>query len=222
VVSITQSGGIATGQSPGTANITATYQGVPSPNATVLVTSSALSTITVTPSTGKVPEGVTLQFAATGQFVNNTTQNLTTNVTWASSQPSIATISNATGQQGLAEGVAAGQTSISAIFAGVVGSANLNVNNATVVSIAITPANFTAPVGTTVSYNAKGTFSDQSVVDLSTQVTWSSSVPAVATINTTGLANTAGAGTTVITASFTQQTQSGPVTVTATTNLTVP
>jgi hypothetical protein len=59
-------------------------------------------------------------------------------------------------------------------------------------------------------------------VDLSPQVTWSSSVPAVATINTTGLANTAGAGTTVITASFTQQTQGGPVTVTATTNLTVP
>ena len=222
VVSIATTGGIATAQSPGTANITATYQGVTSPNATVLVTGSALSTITVTPSPGQAPEGVALQFAATGHFADTSTQNLTTNVTWASSQPSIATVSNATGQQGLAEGVTAGQTTITAVFAGIVGNAFLNVTNATLMSIAITPANSHAPVGSSVLFDAKGTFSDQSVVDLSTQVTWSSSVPAVATINSVGVANTASSGTTVITASFTQQTQTGPVTVTATTNLTVP
>ena len=222
VVSIATTGGTATAQSPGTANITATYQGVTSPNATVLVTGSALSTITVTPSPGQAPEGVALQFAATGHFADTSTQNLTTNVTWASSQPSIATVSNATGQQGLAEGVTAGQTTITAVFAGIVGNAFLNVTNATLMSIAITPANSHAPVGSSVLFDAKGTFSDQSVVDLSTQVTWSSSVPAVATINSVGVANTASSGTTVITASFTQQTQTGPVTVTATTNLTVP
>ena len=222
VVSIATTGGTATAQSPGTANITATYQGVTSPNATVLVTGSALSTIVVTPSPGQAPEGVALQFAATGHFADTSTQNLTTNVTWASSQPSIATVSNATGQQGLAEGVTAGQTTITAVFAGIVGNAFLNVTNATLMSIAITPANSHAPVGSSVLFDAKGTFSDQSVVDLSTQVAWSSSVPAVATINSVGVANTASSGTTVITASFTQQTQTGPVTVTATTNLTVP
>ncbi len=203
VVSILQPG-IATGQSAGTATIKATYLPYLSTpgTANVLVTSSALSTITVTPSAGQVPEGVALQFAATGHFADTTTQNLTTNVTWASSQPAIATISNAIGQQGLAQGVTAGTTSISAVFAGIVGSANLNVTTATLVSIAITPANSHAAVGTTVSFDAKGTFSDQSVVDLTTQVTWSSSVPAVATINSAGLANTAGTGQTTITATF--------------------
>ncbi len=201
IVSIT-AGGVATGQSAGTANITATYQGITSNMAAVLVTSFPLSTITVSPSAGQVPEGVALQFTALGTFANSQTENLTSNVTWASSQPSIATVSNATGQQGLAEGVTAGTASISADFAGIVGSANLNVTTATLVSIAITPANSHAPVGTTVSFDAKGTFSDQSVVDLSTQVTWSSSVPAVATINSAGLANTAGTGQTTITATF--------------------
>jgi trimeric autotransporter adhesin len=225
IVSITTPGGIATGQSAGTANITATYQGVTSNMAGVLVTSSPLSTITVSPSASQVPEGVALQFTALGTFANSQTQNLTTNVTWASSQPSIATISNATGQQGLATSVATGQTSITAVFAGVVNQPPLPilmVSTATLVSIAITPANFTAPVGTTVLFDAKGTFSDSTVVDLTTQVTWSSSVPAVATINTLGTASTASSGTTVISATFSQQTQTGPLTITGTTNLTVP
>ena len=201
VVSITQSG-IATGQSAGTANITATYQGVTSNSAVVLVTSSPLISISILPSPGQVPEGVALQFAATGHFADTTTQTLTTNVTWASSQPSIATISNAMGQLGLAKGVTAGMTSISAVFAGIIGNANLNVTNATLVSIAISPSNPTVTRGNSVNFTAKGTFSDGSQVDLTSQVTWTSSNVTVATINNAGQANTASPGQTTITATF--------------------
>jgi uncharacterized protein YjdB len=201
VVSITPTG-IATGQSAGTANITATYQSVTSNMAAVLVTASPLSTITVSPSTGQVPEGVALQFTALGTFANSQTENLTSNVTWASSQPSIATVSNATGQQGLAEGVTAGTASISADFAGIVGSANLTVTNATLVSIAILPSNPIVTHGTSVNFTAKGTFSDGSQVDLTTQVTWTSQFATVATINASGVANTVSPGQTTITATF--------------------
>jgi hypothetical protein len=218
VVTIT-AGGVATGQSAGTANITATYQSITSNSAGVVVTASPLVSIAVTPPAPTVPAGVAQQFAAIGTFANATTQNLTTNVTWASSQPTVATISNAFGQQGIATGVSAGQTSITAVFASIVSNpaATLNVSNATLVSIAVTPNNFSTNTGTTVNYRAIGTFSDQSTVDLTTQVTWASSVPSVATISTVGLASTASPGTTVISAAFTQN----GVTVNGMTNLTV-
>jgi hypothetical protein len=139
VVSIT-TGGIANGLSAGSANITAAYQGVTSNFFGVIVTSSPLVSIALTPSTATTYEGVSLQFAATGTFMNGQTQTLTNNVTWASSQPSIATISNVVGQQGFATGVAPGQTSITALFANVVSApATLTVSNATLVSIAVTP-----------------------------------------------------------------------------------
>ena len=96
-------------------------------------------------------------------------------------------------------------------------AATLTVTNATIVSIAVTPANANVAAGTQVAYAAKGTFSDSSVVDLTTQVTWSSSVATVATINSVGVANAASPGTTVISAAFTQN----GTTVTGTTNLTV-
>jgi hypothetical protein len=219
VVSITSTGGIATGQSAGSANITAAYQNVTSPRAPVVVTSSPLASIAVTPSPATTPEDVSLQYTAIGTFANSSTQNLTTNVTWASSQPSVATISNAAGQQGVATGIAAGQTSITAVFASIISNqATLTVSNATLVSIAVTPNNFSTTVGATINYRAVGTFSDSSTVDLTTQSTWSSSDPSVATINSfNGVASTASAGTTVITAAFTQN----GVTVTGMTNLTV-
>ena len=218
VVTITP-GGVATGQSAGSANINAAYQSVTSPNASVVVTSSPLVSIAVTPSPATIPEDVALQYTAIGTFADSTTQNLTTNVTWASSQPSVATVSNPPATPGLATGVAAGQTSITAVFASIVSNqASLTVSNATLVSINITPINFSTTVGQTVNYRAVGTFSDSSTVDLTSQSTWSSSSPSVATINTfNGIASTASTGTTVIKAIFTQ---SG-VTITGTTNLMV-
>ncbi len=150
-------------QSAGTANITAKYQGVTSNAAGVLVTSSALASIAVTPSPATIPDGVSLPFTAIGTLRTGTTQNLTANVTWASSQPSVATISNALGQQGVATGSHPGQTSITAVFAGIVSSrhATLTVTNATISLDRCDSTNpATATVGTNVSFTAMGTFSD--------------------------------------------------------------
>jgi hypothetical protein len=172
--------------------------------------SGQLVSIAVTPVTASVPEGVSTAFAAIGTFADHSTQNLTSNVTWASGQSSVATINNSVGHQGIATGVAAGQTPITAVFAGIVGTATLNVTNATIVSIAVTPPSPNVNVGTAVAFTAKGTFSDSSVIDLTSQVTWASSVATVATINNIGQANTAGVGPTTITATFTQNGVSVP------------
>src|SRR4029077_3315310 len=66
-------------------------------------------------------------------------------------------------------------------------------------SIAVTPANPAVGIGGTQQFTATGTYSDQSTQDLTSQVTWTSSSPAVATINGTGRATAASQGTTTIT-----------------------
>src|SRR5215467_12986736 len=72
----------------------------------------------------------------------------------------------------------------------------------TLSSIAVTPASPAhLKVGSTQQFTATGTFSDGSMSDISTSVTWTSGTPATATISATGLATGVAAGTTSITAS---------------------
>src|SRR5208282_895103 len=61
-----------------------------------------LESIAVTPSPASAPVGSTVQFTATGTYSSGPTQDITDSVTWNSSNGSAATISNATGSQGLA------------------------------------------------------------------------------------------------------------------------
>ena len=71
----------------------------------------------------------------------------------------------------------------------------------TLQSIAVTPPSPTISVGATQQFKATGTYSDSSMQDISTSVTWASSNTNFATIAaTTGLATGAGIGTTQITA----------------------
>jgi hypothetical protein len=194
---------VALGQSAGPATITATYQGI-SGIANVLVTPSPLSSIAIAPPAASVPVGVATQFNAIGTFADSSTQNLTSSVTWSSSQPSVGTVSNANNRQGIATGIGQGTTDISAVFASVVSTtpAVLTVTNATIQSIAVTPNPASAAAGTPVTFTATGTFSGGIVIDLTGQVSWTSSVATVATINNIGLANAASPGTTNITATF--------------------
>ena len=51
---------------------------------TLTVTAAALVSIAVTPANPSIAKGLTQQFTATGTFTDNSTQNLTSQVTWAS------------------------------------------------------------------------------------------------------------------------------------------
>ena len=81
-------------------------------------------------------------------------------------------------------------------------STTLTVGSATLVSITVTPANPSLTVGGTQQFTATGHFSDGTTQNLTTTATWSSSVPTVATISSTGLATIVGPGTSTISASF--------------------
>ena len=85
----------------------------------------------------------------------------------------------------------------------------------TLSSLAVTPATPSVPLGLTQQLKATGTFSDGSTADLTATVSWSSSNPSLATVNTaSGLATSVALGSTVITA--TSGSVSGTTTLTVT------
>jgi uncharacterized protein YjdB len=154
------------------------------------------TSITVTPENPIILVGTTQQFTATGKFPVAPTDDITTYVTWQSSNTAVATVDN----KGLARGLAAGTTIITATFGDVSGGTILTVTSASLSSITVTPANPTIHGGTTQQLTAIGAFSDGTTYDVTTSVTWTSINTAVATINSNGLVMALTAGTTTITA----------------------
>jgi trimeric autotransporter adhesin len=195
--------GLATGASPGSVTITATFALIPGTTG-LTITNANLNTIEVLPATATIARGTTQGFTALGHYSNGTTQDLTTQVTWGSLTPSVATVSNAVGTEGLASGIAAGMATVTASFNGVTGTAALTVTAATLSSISVTPASGGINAGDTRQYTAIGTYSDATTQDITQLVLWDSSVPGVALISnaggTRGLATAIATGDTNITA----------------------
>jgi len=82
-----------------------------------------LTSIAVTPTNPAIQAGSMQQFTATGTYSDNSTQNITSQVTWASSNSSVAAINST----GLATGTAVGGSTISATKGSVSGSTTLTV-----------------------------------------------------------------------------------------------
>jgi len=199
----TVAAGLATGVSAGTANITASVPGRTSNPAVLTVTSATvLQSIAVTPALPTLAAGGTLQFTATGTYLNTitnmtSTQDITGQVTWASATAATATIS----ASGLATAVANGTSAISATLSGVMGQTTLTVGTAVAVGLKVAPANPNAAVGTTVPFTALELLSNGLTQPLTGAVTWTSGTAATATIGaTTGVAQALATGTSVITA----------------------
>jgi hypothetical protein len=88
-----------------------------------------LRVINITPSSPLgINSGTPLQFAATGIYSDNSTQDLTAKMVWTSSDTSIAIVSNEPSSIGLTTAVSKGYCSISATFGGVSGSTIIGVN----------------------------------------------------------------------------------------------
>lgn len=209
------SAGLATGVTSGTSTIAAT-EGTVSGSTVLTVTSAALVAIEVTPAGSSLETGFTRQFTATGIFSDGSSQDLTAAVTWSSSMPSIAAISNVAGSQGLATGTAAGTTTITATLGTASGGTDLTVTGASLVAIHVVPTSPVVGVGTIRFLTAIALFSNGATRNFTQTATWTSSVPAVATVSDVapvkGRVAALAPGTTEITATL--GTISGATTVT--------
>jgi len=200
ISNVSGSQGLASAVAKGMSTISATLDGIT--GSTVLSVTPALQSIAITPADPNVPKGETEAFTATGTFADNSTENLTNQVTWASANIAAATISNAPGSFGLASALATGTSTISATFEGITGSTVLTVSPAALVSISLSPANPSVIEGTTDQFTATGTYSDDSTQNLTNLVTWSSAAPSVATISSAGLASAIAPGASTISAFY--------------------
>lgn len=205
VSSAAGSNGRAGALAVGPATVSASFDGVTG-STELTVTEAALVSIQVTPENPSLPKGTTRQLTATGLYSDNTTQDLTGQVTWATSDPSVASVSNAAGTNGLASALTAGPADVIAALGTVYGAASLTVTAAVLVSIEVNPCNAVTAMGVTRQFTASGVYSDSTLQDLTQQATWGSSVESVAAISNAdgsrGLATPAGIGSTVISAAL--------------------
>ncbi|HKQ70542.1 MAG TPA: Ig-like domain-containing protein [Polyangiaceae bacterium] len=181
VVVVTPSG-IGTTIAAGTSIVSATV-GAIAGTTTVTVTTASLQSITVVPAMTTLAIGGSVQLKATGNYSDDTSVDLTASVTWSSSATGIAAVSNAAGQSGFVTALSGGSATISATLGTAAGKALVTVTPATLKQIDITPQNPSVPKQAKVSFIARGTYSDGSVIDVTTTATWSSDEPGIASIS---------------------------------------
>ncbi len=195
IVSVT-TGGTITGVAIGSAEITATSVFAPTVSATVTVTVNAAPPSVV--SVSVLPQGAVMvagdELALTADVVVRS--GASTDVTWSSSDNSVATVAT----DGKATAVAVGTVTITAtsVFdATKSGSTSITVNpKPAIVSVTITNPPTALIAGTKAQLSADVT----AVGGAATGVTWSTSNAAFATVSTTGEVSAVAAGNVTITA----------------------
>jgi len=140
------------------------------------------------------------QFRAFGVFKDGTVENLTNQVTWTSSDPHVALVSN----KGLVKALKQGVTKIKAWFKGKSDSSILTVTEANLVTVELTPVFSLLPLNFQQQYTSMGIFDDETKQDLTRFARWGSYDPTIATISNSrrnkGLATGLNLGITAITA----------------------
>ncbi len=196
--------GFVTATSAGTTALTAAWHGV-SGTTVVTVTPATLKTIQITPFSPKLPVGFGTYLQATGIYSDNTTEDLTFDVSFTSDTPSVASVGTLW-FPGRLSTFAPGTATISAAYEGVIGTTVVTVTSATLSSIAVSPGTASISVGAVQRFTAQGTFSDGSTLDVTADVTWFSSSTSVAQVSnaadwgTAGQATGLAAGTTTVSA----------------------
>ncbi|MCX6117757.1 MAG: fibronectin type III domain-containing protein [Proteobacteria bacterium] len=156
----------------GAATITAEYDGL-SANLDLNVSSATISSVAIVPPNGALANGFSSALKATATYSDGMVLDISDSATWSTSNSATASVSNTTNSVGHLTGAGLGTATITANVLGVTGTSTINVNSATLSSIAVTPSSITKPAGTTTKMYAQGTFSDGSIMDLTPFVTWS-------------------------------------------------
>lgn len=182
------------------------------------VTAATLQSITIAPTTATIPVGVSQAFTATGTYSDSSVVDLTALVTWSVSNGN-ASISNAAGSNGTLTAVGAGAVSVTASLNAVSASVNATVVAAVLNQITVSPANVSLPLGLGQAFVATGLYSNGTVLDITSNVTWSNGDPAVATTSNVagqaGYTHTIATGATTVVATLGAISGAANLTVTA-------
>lgn len=176
-VALTGGSAIVRGVSAGAVALQAAYTGFIGVT-TVTVTSAKLTGISLSPTAATIGVGASVGIKATANYSDGSAIDITSTAIWKSSDDATATVSS-----GVVKGVKVGNATVSATFGGLSSSAAITVSAAKLISIAVSPASATAPLGSKVAFKATGTYEGGSVRDITADVTWSTDDAAVASIS---------------------------------------
>ncbi|HEV7815148.1 MAG TPA: Ig-like domain-containing protein, partial [Janthinobacterium sp.] len=209
VASVNAGSGLASAIASGSAVISAAFGGQ-SASATLTV-NATLKSIALLPPNPRIGTGASQQFIAMGSFSDGSVRDITTGTGFTSAAPAIARIGAATG---LAVGLTAGPSLITATSGALSASTTLTVSPAVLVSIALTPVNPTLQIGAVRQLAVTATYSDASTGDVTQSSVFSSAAPGVASVGaSSGLATGISLGSTLVSASSGGQTASTTITV---------
>ncbi|WP_193003613.1 beta strand repeat-containing protein [Aeromonas simiae] len=203
--------GEATALAKGSANVTASLGGVTSNQAALTITDATLVSLQAIPPSASLALGTKLQLQAIATFSDGSTQDVTDQVNWLSNAPGVIAVS----LTGEANSVAQGSATVTAHTGSIDSNpVTLTVTSATVQSLQVIPATLNLAMGTQTQMSALATLSDGSVQDVSSQVSWSSSDPAVATVTSQGMVSAIAKGSVTIGANLQGISQSASLTIT--------
>lgn len=184
--------GRVTAHSSGSAQITATIDGV-SGEAHIAVTPAPVASVDVTPAASKLAIGDTVRLTATPRDGNGAPLGGRA-VSWSSSDPALATVDNA----GLVRAFAAGNVTITATVGGVPGTATVEIATP-VARIDVTPPNAQVAPGGTVQLTTTARDASGAAIP-GVAIAWSTSASGVATVDNAGVVRGVAAGTATVTA----------------------
>lgn len=172
--------------------------GSPTSGSTSTVTPStpvAVTKITLTPASLTMAIDEERALSATATYSDGSIKSVTGAV-WTSSDPDVATVSNS----GTVTARAAGNASIVAEAGEAKASVPVTVTALTLASISLAPATETLEPGESVQLEAEGTYSDGNSHTLSSEVSWTSSAPMIASVDSAGKVTAHAPGAATITA----------------------
>lgn len=208
--SVASTTGVTTSLSSGNATISASFSGKTG-SAVLTVTTATLVSISITPALATVPVNGVQPFVATATYSDGSTRDVTAYTAWASTAVGTSTVARTTG---VVTGVSGGTNQITGSFLGKTSSTAVTVIAASLTSIAVTPTTATLPLGQTQALVAKGSYSDGSVIDITSSVSWTSNAPLVAAVQAnTGMVTGVSGGSAVITATLGAKSAIATVTV---------
>jgi hypothetical protein len=162
-----------------------------------------IKTLAIAPSSSTVAVTGSTQFHAIASYWDGSTADLTSTATWATSVAAVAPLEG----QGLLICKTAGISNVSASAAGVIAIAPLTCSGPqlpppiVIKTIAITPSSTNVLVPDSTQFHAIASYSDGTTADITSTMTWTSSIAAVALSEGGGLLLCKAAGISIISAS---------------------
>ncbi|NGQ97126.1 S8 family serine peptidase, partial [Brevibacillus sp. SYP-B805] len=202
-IATVSSSGLVTGVAQGSTSVTITFGGktvnVP---VTVTAAQATVQSLTVTPTSVTLETGATQQLTVTAAYSDGSTKDVTSQATYQTVDPNIATVS----ASGLLTGIAPGNTTVNIAYAGRTTSVSAKI--IAVQSLSVTPASVSLLVGATQQLTVTATYSDGTTKDVTSQATYQTVDPNIATVSASGLLTGIAPGNTTVNIAYAGRTTS--------------